>query len=127
MHLESRFCKIPFSEQRVVQLLARPNVFGAISFCGNETSVFFVGVVQDMWFSEAKFGFDLALYIKPQFRGRRTRDALRLIREFERFCAEQGCAEVNLGSTAEISTESARRLYTGLGYQECGFISRKVL
>lgn len=127
MHMESRFRELEFSENKVLQLLERPNVFGAFSLTGNCITGFFLGVVQPMWFSEARFGFDLALYMRPEYRQRRTPDAVRLIREFEKFCAEQGCSEINLGSTAEISTESAKRLYAKLGYKECGFISRKEL
>ncbi len=84
---------------------------------------FFIGIVQPLWFSEQKTGFDLALYILPEHRGGTY--AVRLIKAFEAFCAFKGCVEVNLSSSAEISTELARGLYARLGYQECGFISRK--
>ncbi len=125
MHLESRFSPYPFSEARISQILERPNVFGAFSVNDECITGFFLGVVQPMWFSETRYGFDLALYMKPEFRRHRTLDAVRLIKEFEKFCKEQGCSEINLGSTAEISTDSARRLYARLGYSECGFVSRK--
>lgn len=126
MHEESRFRSYPFADERILHLLERPNVFGAFSMQRENITGFFLGVVQAMWFSDIRFGFDLALYIKPEFR-RRTLDPVRLIGEFEKFCREQGCSEVNLGSTAEISTDSARRLYARLGYKECGFVARKEL
>lgn len=128
MHGESRFRQLDFSAQRVAALLARPNVFCAFSIAGNgATTGFFLGVAQPLWFSGELHGFDLALYLKPEHRNRRTRDAVRLVQAFEQFCREQGCAEINLGSTAEIAPESARRLYAALGYQECGFITQKGL
>jgi len=127
MHAESRFHSLEFSDQKILRLLEMPNVFGAFSISQDAITGFFLGVVQQMWFSDAKFGFDLALYIKPEYRKHRTLDAVRLIHAFERFCAEQGCIEVNLGSTAEISTETAKHLYARLGYSECGFVTKKVI
>jgi GNAT superfamily N-acetyltransferase len=127
MHLESRFRHLDFSDNRVLALLEQPNVFGAFSVYNDYVTGFFLGVVQPMWFSEKKLGFDLALYIKPEYRKRRTRDAIGLIKAFEEFCVAHGCTEMNLGSTAEISTQSAKRLYAKLGYTECGFVSRKEL
>ena len=38
---------------------------------------------------------------------------------------KHGCVEVCLSSSAEISTNSALRLYNKLGYKEIGFITRK--
>ncbi len=125
IHQESRFRFFDYSEKKILKLLENPNVYSAFSMVDSAVVGFFLGIVQPIWFSEQKVGFDLSLYILPEYRGGTY--AVRLIKEFEKFCVEQGCVEVNLSSSAEISTQLALRLYQKLGYQECGFISRKVL
>lgn len=123
IHAESRFRNYNFSEARILKLLDNPNVFCAFSFKEDQAVGFLMGIIQPIWFSEDKAGFDLSLYIVPECRGGTY--AVRLIKEFELFCKQNGCVEVNLNSSAEISTETALRLYKKLGYKECGFITRK--
>ena len=123
IHAESRFGAYEYSDRKTLALLANPSVFCMLYLVEGKGAGFFLGIVQQMWFSEKKFGFDLALYIKPEHRGGSA--AVRMVREFEKFCRASGCSEVNLSSSAEISTELAHRLYLGLGYQDCGFIVRK--
>src|ERR1700722_12618400 len=125
IHAESRFRDYDYSENRILRLLENPSVFCAIAMQEKAPVGFFMGIVQQMWFSETKYGFDLGVYILPEYRGGAT--VVRLIRAFEKFCKEQGCAEITLSSSADISTELARRLYARLGYQDCGFISRKAV
>ena len=124
IHEESRFSeRFSYSEAKILRLLVNPDVFCGLSIVNGEAIGFFLGIVQQMWFSETKIGFDLGLYILPKYRGGTY--AVRLIREFEKFCREKNCAEITLSSTAEISTELAERLYKKLGYKKSGFIARK--
>jgi ribosomal protein S18 acetylase RimI-like enzyme len=132
IHAESRFRDYDYSESRILRLLESPSVFLAFAFKesmqektppGPTPIGFFIGAVQQIWFSETKYGFDLGVYILPEYRGGAT--VVRLVKAFEKFCKEQGCAEITLSSSADISTDLARRLYARLGYQECGFISQK--
>jgi ribosomal protein S18 acetylase RimI-like enzyme len=123
MHLESRFSKFSYDPETVIRLLNSPSIFCKIAFQDELPIGFFVGMVQQMWFSTDKAGYDLALYVVPEKRGGMT--AVRLIREFEKFCKENNCVTINLGAGAEISNDSAKRLYTKLGYKECGFLSHK--
>lgn len=82
-----------------------------------------LGVVQQMWFSDALVGTELLVYVKPEHRGGIT--AMRLIKDFESYCKSRGCKEINVGSSAEISTDLVKRLYQKLGYSECGFLAHK--
>jgi GNAT superfamily N-acetyltransferase len=123
MHLESRFKKFNFDENKILRLLESPNIFCKIAFINDKPVGFFLGAIQQMWFSNQKAGYDLGLYIDQEYRGGMT--AIRLIKEFEKFCKENDCLDINLGSSADISTESAKRLFTKLGYKECGFLSHK--
>jgi len=124
MHAESRrYEAYEFSEKKMLAMLKNPNVFCMLSVINGEGIGFIMGMVQSIWFSEKKYGFDLALYILPNRRGGIS--AAKLVKEFEKFCRQQGCTEVTLSSSAEISTDITRRLYVGLGYQDCGFIVRR--
>lgn len=123
MHFESRFKEFVFDENKILRLLENPNIFCRIAFIDDKPIGFFLGVIQQMWFSNQKAGYDLGLYIEPEHRGGMT--AIRLIKEFEKFCKENNCLDINLGSSADIATNSAKRLFTKLGYKECGFLSHK--
>src|SRR4051812_42628727 len=91
IHIESHYAdKYDYSEVKLLGLIAQPNVFLAFSVVGGEFVGFFLGMAQNMWFSsKTKYGFDLSLYIAPKHRG--GTHAVRLIREFEKFCKAQGC------------------------------------
>lgn len=126
MHEESRFKHLEFSEEKILNILAHPNSYCAYSKIGDDITGFFIGFIQEFWFSKANVGIDLALYILPEYRGT-TFCAFRLIKDFERFCTEKNCMEINLSSSAQISEDSALRLYSRLGYNRCGFITYKSL
>lgn len=123
MHLESRFKKYNFDNNKIVRLLENSNVFCKIAFIDNKPVGFFIGVIQQMWFSDEKAGYDLALYIDKEHRGGMT--AVRLIKEFEKYCKENNCVTINLNAGAEIANKSAKRLYEKLGYNEYGFMTHK--
>jgi len=123
MHLESRFKKYNFDNNKIIKVLENPNVFCKIAFIDEKPVGFFIGVIQQMWFSDEKAGYDLALYIDKEYRGGMT--AVRLIKEFEKFCKENNCVTINLNAGAEIANESAKRLYKKLGYNEYGFMTHK--
>lgn len=123
MHLESRFKKYNFDNDKIVKLLESPNIFFKIAFIDEKPIGFFIGIVQQMWFSNEKAGYDLALYIDKEHRGGLT--AVRLIKEFEKYCKENNCVTINLNAGAEIANESAKRLYSKLGFNEYGFMSHK--
>jgi len=123
MHKESRFSVYKFNTKKLLNLTKNPNCFVALSYKEKEATGAFVGIVNEMWFSDDIAGHDLFVYIKPEYRGGIT--ALRFIKKFEDFCKQKNAKTINLGSSAQIATESARRLYKKLGYNECGFVSHK--
>ena len=123
MHQESRFAKFDFSDQKIDKLLENPNIYKSLSIVDGAVVGFFAGVVTQMWFSEAKNGVDLALYVFPQARGGMS--GVRLIKDFERYCKSQGAVTMSIGSSAEINTNAAKRIYSCLGFVECGFLAHK--
>lgn len=123
-HEESRYRDIPFSEEKIARLLSGPNFFCALAKSKNIFIGGIFGFVQQPWFSEEKVGFDLGLYILPEYRGK-SMAPIRLIKAFEDYCHAQGCSEVTLSSSAGVRENNALRLYEKIGYEKCGFISYK--
>jgi len=123
MHSESRFRIFRFEDQKICQLLQQPNVFCVLAKQDEEYIGFFAGIITELWFGTEKAAYDLAFYIKPEHRGGFV--SVRMIKAFEQWAKQQGCCTINVGSSAQISTDSARRLYTRLGYNECGFLAHK--
>jgi GNAT superfamily N-acetyltransferase len=120
---ESRFRDFDYDENKLVKLFASPRCLVMLKIVDDQAVGFFVGVVQQHWFGNDLAGYDLAMYLEPEHRGGMT--AVRFIKRFEDWCRDQGVKTINLGSSAEIATDTARKLYTGLGYKECGFLSHR--
>jgi ribosomal protein S18 acetylase RimI-like enzyme len=123
-HLESRFKDVPYAQDKVTKLLSNPNAFCALYKVGDNHVGGMLGLVQEHWFTHAKVGFDLGLYILPSYRGR-TSAPVRLVRAFEAFCESKGCFEISLSSSAQIHEQRALRLYESMGYKRSGFMSHK--
>jgi GNAT superfamily N-acetyltransferase len=123
-HVESRFREMPYSEDKITQLLNNPNVFCVLAKISNRYIGGMIGMVQEHWFSEARIGFNLGLYILPEYRGKSSAP-IRLLKAFEGFCHSKNCFEIVLGSNSGIHEQRALRLYENLGYEKSGFVSHK--
>ena len=123
MHQESRFKDFRFDENQIERLINHANSYVLLSVVDEQVVGFFVGIVTPHWFGPDLVGQDLGLYIDKEHRGGTM--AVRFMKRFEQYCKTRGCVTVVLGSSADISTDAARRLYTGLGYTECGFLAHK--
>ena len=66
MHEESRYKDLIFSDEKVLGLLEHPNTYCAYSKVNGVITGFFIGFIQELWFSRTKIGLDLALYILPK-------------------------------------------------------------
>jgi GNAT superfamily N-acetyltransferase len=124
MHLESRYKDLPFISAKFETLLKNPSTFCALVKSDQKFIGGILGMVQESWFSSTKIGFDLALYMVPEYRGT-TLAPIRLIKLFEDFCKQRGCCQISLSSSASIQDKSALRLYEKLGYINCGFTTYK--
>lgn len=121
MHSESRFAKFKLDKEKVEHLLE--NAYCCIAYKDNNPVGFMIGVVQPMWFSQELAGYELVLYVSSEHRG--SAIAKNLVLDFEEYCLNLGAKDVCVGSSAEISTETARKFYSGIGYLECGFVAHK--
>ena len=124
MHKESRYREMEFSEEKIARLLYSENCFCSLAKSGDTYIGFIWGLVQEAWFSDCKTGFDLGLYILPEYRGKGMAP-IRLIKSFEEFCRSKNCYEISLSSSVKVNDLTVSRLYEKLGYHECGFITYK--
>lgn len=121
MHQESRFSKFALNKEKVNMMLK--SIYCSIAYKEERPVGFMMGVVQPMWFSNELAGYELVLYVDKESRGGLA--SVRLIKDFESYCKERGAKDICVGSSAEISTDAAKRLYFGLGFSECGFVAHR--
>lgn len=120
MHAESpRFRALPFSEPQLratfdalleskdaVVYLAEPARGGIVGLLA--------GGVGSHYFSIARYAYDLALYVVPDWRG--SSAAIRLVSRFEAFARERGAQEVVLGVSTGVDTARTLKFYERFGY-----------
>lgn len=128
MHAESpRLSKAPYQPQRIEHvlscLLPSAECFVLIAERGGEPAGMLGGIVTDHLLSGVRYAGDLAVYVEPRHRG--TSILPRMLREFERWAAASGAAEITLGVTTEIHPERTAVLYERSGYRISGAIAVK--
>lgn len=120
MHAESpRYRDKTFSADKLRQLAAHlsahPEQGAVLVAAGPDGAVgMFVGILGERWFGTDRYATDLAVYVKPEHRG--TSAFLRLVRAAERWAAECGVEEIDLGVSTGTDTEHTVHAYQRLGY-----------
>ena len=74
-----------------------------------------LGAITEQFFGRDLYAFDVALYIEPPYRGSGFA-AARMIREFEKWAAGNGVAEIHLGVSTGVNTARTAEFYKRLGY-----------
>lgn len=77
------------------------------------------GFVAEHFFGHDRIASDYVLYVKPEHR--RGTAAVRLIRTFEKWAAEQGVRAIQPGVTTGVANDRVRDLYVRLGYEPNGY------
>jgi GNAT superfamily N-acetyltransferase len=124
MHQESvKFCDMSFDANKIVDI-ATHHYCGLYLIDDNPVG-FMLGAKHPTFFGHDIVASELALYLKPENRG--GLGAVRLVQGFIKWCKEQGCVEINVGSSVQVATETTKKLYTKLGFIERGFVAYKEL
>ena len=124
MHQESvKFCDMSFDTNKLVEI-------ANTHYCGlyvkdSQPVGFMLGVKHNTFFGHDVVATELMLYVKPEHRGGFA--AIRLAQDFEKWCRENKCVEINVGSSVQVATDTTKKLYTSLGYTERGFVAYKEL
>jgi len=124
MHQESvKFCDMSLDTDKLVNIAEK-------QYCGlylkNNTPVgCMLGVKHQTFFGHDVVATELLLFIEPEHRGGFA--AIRLAQDFEKWCKENKCVEINVGSSVQVATDTTKKLYSALGYTERGFVAYKEL
>lgn len=122
MHEETRYRSLPFSEQKVREMMAAL-IEGAGTVLawqgeGGEVRGILAGVLMPQWFTEAAVAQDVLLYVAPQWRGKIG--AVRLVNAFVAWARANGAAMIDLGVNTGIETERTGLFFERLGGRLCG-------
>ena len=122
-----------YVRRSLLAMLDNPNYFILIARDYNmeqvgpesRTTGVFIGLISPSWFSPTVEATELFLYVTKDYRG--SRDAVKLLREFEKQLKGTGAKRIVAGNSLEINSKTVRKLYKGLGYTVDGDSFTKVL
>lgn len=125
-HAEApHYSRSPFNRAKVEAIGARatettcyPPPILLVAEQDGEIVAYLLGMVAEHYFSDARYGACVSLYVRPASRG--SRAAYRLLREFEAACLACGAAQIQLGASVDAFAPVALRLYAALGYTIVG-------
>lgn len=124
MHKESvKFCDMSLNMDKILHLAT--NQYCGLYLNNGRPVGYMFGVKHPTFFGDDLVATELMLYLKPENRG--GLGAIRLIQDFVKWCKDQGCVEINVGSSVQVATETTKKLYAKLGFIERGFVAYKEL
>lgn len=126
MHEESYYRQDEYSPTKCAelgfQIVNSPGLLGLIAEVEGEIAGFFLGVIQEQYFSKCLMSSDLLLYVKPEHR--KSLIGYRLIKGYIAWAEHFGVPKRNiaLGQTANIDSVAVDRLYQKIGFVPMGTI-----
>jgi len=124
MHQEAvRFCNQSLNLNKLIRI-ANDHYCGLYLKEGKPVGAM-LGYAGNSFFGDDILGSEIGLFVFPEHRG--SLAAVRLVQDFEKWCKEQGCAEINVGSSVQVATDTVEKLYNKLGFVTRGFVAYKEL
>lgn len=125
---ESRFRYMTFNETRLANTLAycidRGFCEVVIGPAGNLVGMMF-GILGPTFFSDDLTVVELVCYVLPEHRGARVCEPM--VQHFIGWATRSGALEAQVGSSASINTEAARKFYERQGFAVVGeLMARRV-
>ena len=126
---ESGYYNVPYDDDKVMMLGARclmdedRTTFVRFYEEDGEPIAMFVGAIRDYYFSGATFAEDLMMYVHPEHRG--SIKAARLIKEFIKWAESRQVNDIELKLSAQITNETAGKLFERLGFERVGHIYKR--
>ena len=129
MHRESTFARFEYSVEKCTRL-GKEILENDMDLCivaenEGEFCGFFIGYIQEYYFSDDLIAEDFLLYVKPTLRGGIA--AKRLISYFESWSLANGARTTVLGSTTGVNEKKTIGFYEKLGYHHKGTLMQKDL
>ena len=124
---ESRYAKMAqFKPEKVrdtiTSVLRHPR---GIGFVHREKRAFFLGMVDEHYFADIKYAYDLFVYVPPEHRGLGV--GYRLLKKYVERAEELGADEIYLGDIADIDQETLFRIHEKLGLSYRSKVYSKVI
>lgn len=126
---ESRLSHLPLSMERCARVIQvaqdNPHLFFTrykINEEGEYVGVV-IGMIEEMFFAEAKQASDVVFYVREDHRG--SPWFVKTLKSFENWASDMGCDFIRLLPNSGINTEGMVKLYTRLGYEHVGYIFSK--
>lgn len=95
-----------------------------ILFVVNPPRSFMVVATDTPWYAPSvTHGYELLLYVDPEFRG--GMEVVRLVRAMEESCKVNGVDRVHVGASVGLNDERTMKLYERLGYERMTAPARK--
>lgn len=128
MHEESpNYRGIFYDETRLESLakdiLEHESYLAIVAKQQGEILGFFVGYIDQFYFSYQRMAQDLLLFVPQRHRGGYV--AVGLIKRFEDWAINKGVVRINLAVTTGISPEKTAGLYNRMGYRQAGYLTSK--
>jgi GNAT superfamily N-acetyltransferase len=124
MHMESDFSPFAFEPYHIRnlerRLLDSPDMCCIVAESDERIVGMFVGGVSEFFFGPDKYGFDLLLYVAPDYRG--SSAAYRLVKAAAAFCFSRGAKQLRFGVSTGINPASTDAFYRRLGFISSGVL-----
>lgn len=106
-------------------LISNGAMRGVVAITGDVLVGFMIGFIAAPWYSKRVEAMEQLLYVDPAVRGGTT--AIRLIKEFEKLCLDNGAAVLSVGASTGMKEDRTVKLYERMGYTQGSPTLRKVL
>lgn len=126
MHAESRYAFMDYDGEKVaitLKTLMQSGGFVRVHERDGEIDGGMVGYMTEAWFSRAKVGAELALFMRPDRRGGVA--AWYLLSEFNAWAEQQGAQEITLAITTGVKVEETGKMYQRLGFEQVGGVFKR--
>ena len=112
----------PIDEDKVRQVFDAivSNGYACVSVTDGEIDGLLLGMIDQLWFSQALCAHDYAFYVSPAARGGMA--APRLVADFVKWGRAHAVAEIQISVSSGVQVEASRRLLEGFGFEFSGGI-----
>ena len=123
MHDESVERAGDFNSSKVELLLEKHYIFCVISKEYSDYTGFLIGQVASNTWNDDITASDMAIYVKPEYRG--SRAAISMIKAFEKWAIQLGAKTIYLANATGIEIDRTAEFFQAIGYKKMGVVCRK--
>ncbi len=124
MQQEADYKVVPFDIESAAQstlsyIINNENGFGVVAYTDDgKPAGLIAGSVTPYFFSKGRVASDFVWYVLPEYRG--SRAAVKMLKMFKTWAAEQGAAELYMGISTGLFAERTGKLLERSGFDHVG-------